>query len=239
MRCFSSIIFIAVHLVVSSSFSSPEIQFDTKTFDCGTVKEGKTDKLSAVFIVTNTGDSVLKLERVRPSCGCTVVKYDSLVQPGKSVKIESKVRIKGYRPGSLSKSITVTSNAKNEPVVRLKINAEIKAIIGISRQYVELSVSDSVASDTIFLTSMKKDLKVSDVTFTSNEKKGAAAWEENYKTDIKFKFSSMDSLSSDSSNVFRLELFAPEASNASSGRFTISTNHSDKKEIVLTGKIAM
>ena len=92
----------------------PQIEFDSKTYNCGTVIEGKIEKITAVFVVKNTGDAVLKLESVRPSCGCTVVKFDSLIQPGKSTKIESVVNIQGQRSGQLSKSITVTSNAENE-----------------------------------------------------------------------------------------------------------------------------
>lgn len=101
------------------SHAAPRIAFDSKIFDCGIVVEGKTEKINAVFVVKNTGDAALKLEKVRPGCGCTVVKYDSLIQPGKSTKIESAVNIKGYRSGPISKSITVTSNAENEPTVRL------------------------------------------------------------------------------------------------------------------------
>jgi hypothetical protein len=141
-------------LLVTSVFAGPKIEFDTKTFDCGSVTEGKTDKLDATFIVKNTGDTVLKLESVKPGCGCTVVKYDSLIEPGTSAKIEAQVRIKGYSSGPLSKGITVTSNAQNEQTVRLTIKASIKALVGISESFIDLATPDTSALKKIFLTSL-------------------------------------------------------------------------------------
>jgi hypothetical protein len=237
MSRFFPAVFIAVSLFISSSISGPQIQFDTKTFDCGTVIEGKTDKLNARFVVKNTGDSVLKLENVKPSCGCTVVKYDTLIQPGKSAKIESQVRIKGYRPGTLSKRVTVTSNAKNESTVRLTITAKIQAIVGVSKNYINLAAIDTSKPETLFLTSTKKDLAVSAVSFTSHDKKGAAAWESELKMNIQFTFSPVDSTTDDGSRVFRLDLFPPATADTLSGKFSITTNHADKKIIEIHGKI--
>lgn len=143
-------------LLASSVFSGPKIEFDTKSFDCGKVIEGKTDKLDAAFIVKNTGDAVLKLESVRPGCGCTVVNYDSLLQPGKTAKIESQVRINEYRAGPLFKSITVTSNAENEQTIHLTIKATIQAIIGISEDYIDLLASDTTPKKQSFSLQRKK-----------------------------------------------------------------------------------
>jgi hypothetical protein len=49
-----------VPLLVSSLLAAPKIEFSTKTFQCGTVFEGKTEKLNAVFVVKNSGDLVIK-----------------------------------------------------------------------------------------------------------------------------------------------------------------------------------
>jgi hypothetical protein len=77
-----------VLLSASAMFASPKIVIDKTSYQCGPVIEGKTEKLKAEFIVKNAGDAVLKIN-ARPGCGCTVVKYDSLVQPGKTSTIES------------------------------------------------------------------------------------------------------------------------------------------------------
>ena len=62
-----------------SASASPKIDVDKTTFDCGVIAEGKTDKLHAQFTVKNTGDAPLKIDNVRPGCGCTVVKFDSTI----------------------------------------------------------------------------------------------------------------------------------------------------------------
>jgi hypothetical protein len=110
----------------------------------------------------------LKLENVRPGCGCTLVKYDTLVQPGKTAKIESQVNIKGYRSGAISKFITVTSNAENEPTVRLTIEATVQAIIDISESYLNLTASEEKVSRTIYLAAKKADLQVLRVSLKSD-----------------------------------------------------------------------
>lgn len=219
-------------------FSGPKIKFDVTSFDCGIVIEGKTEKLNAVFKVTNTGDATLNLINVRPGCGCTIVKYDSVVAPGKSVNIESQVNIQGYRPGPIAKYVTVTSNAVNEGTVRLEIKAVIKALVSTSETYLELTAPDTTTPKAVTLYSVMKDLKVFSVTFKPSNMDGAAAWERNLPLLIRYTFAPVDSLTSDSTRVFRLQLFSPASIKEVGGTFLIATNHPDKKEISLPGRIS-
>jgi hypothetical protein len=228
-------VFFVIPLFSSVIFSGSKIEFDTKAFNCGTVIEGKTEKLNAVFTVKNTGDAILKLENVRPGCGCTVVKYDTLIQPGKTVKIESQVNIKGYRSGYISKNITVTSNATNEPSVRLSIEATIQAIIDISESYLNLAGTDLKSPRTIYLSSKKNDLKVSDVSFKSNETSGAPTWQS--EIPLSHKWIPTDSIRTDGYRVFKLEVFSANVEKTIPGEFIIKTNHPDKPEITLSGNI--
>ncbi|MCX7727090.1 MAG: DUF1573 domain-containing protein [Chitinispirillaceae bacterium] len=222
--------------LLSMVVGGPKIEFDTKTYDCGTVWEGKTDKIKAIFTVKNTGDSVLKLESVRPGCGCTVVKFDSLIQPGSSAKIESEVNIKGYKAGPVSKGITVTSNAENEKTVRLTINVKIKAIIGSSEGYIELG-KDTTKIKKINLTSRKKDLRVSSLTFVSDEKEGAAPWEQNLQIPLKYKYTPTDSMDADSNYVFFVEISPVKIENPKTGDFVFKTNHKEMPELKIRGRI--
>lgn len=217
-------------------FGGPKIEFDTKTYDCGTVWEGKTDKINAVFIVKNTGDSILKLESVRPGCGCTVVKFDSTIQPGSSSKIESEVNIKGYRAGPVSKGITVTSNATNDKTARLTIKVNIKAIIGTSEGYIELE-NDTTKLKKITLTSLKKDLRISSVKFVSDEKEGATAWEQNLQFPIKYNFTPTDSIDTDSNYVFFVQLSPVKIDKSKIGEFVFKTNHKDMPELKIRGRV--
>jgi hypothetical protein len=225
---------VVLPFLASAIFAGPQIEFDTKTFDCGTVIEGKTDKLNAVFVVKNTGDKLLKLEEVRPGCGCTVVKYDTLVQPGKTAKIEAQVNIAGYRSGPISKSVTVKSNAGNEPTVALTIKATVMAVIDVSESYLGLTASNEKVPHTLYFASKKADLKVSDVSFKPTGNTGGLAWQ---SPAIDHKWIPTDSVRADGCHVFKLEILSPGVENAVSGEFIIKTNHPEKPEVVLRGGI--
>ncbi len=227
-----------IALIASVLFAGPKIDFDTKIFNCGVVYEGKTETLSAVFTVKNTGNALLKIESVRPGCGCTVVKYDSLVQPGKTVKIESQVNIKGYKAGDISKSITVTSNAENEPTSRLTITASIRAFISISDTYINLEPANAKVPASLSLTSRKKDLKVSAVIFKANTSPDVPEWQSGIPLTVKYTWSATDSIrAADSTYSFKLEIFSPAVEKSVSGEIVIKTNHPDKPEIPLSGSI--
>jgi hypothetical protein len=236
---FRSIRFLAAILpcAVSSVFAGPKIEFDVRTFNCGVVIEGKTDKLNAVFTVRNTGNTLLKLTNVKPGCGCTVVKYDSQIKPGRSAKIESQVNIKGYNSGPISKGITVTSNAENEPSVRLTIEAVVQAVIAVSESYVNLDSKNTTVPHTIVLSSKKADLTVSDVSFRQNGNGKSPEWQSAIPFVIKHTFVSADSMRADSSRVFKLDLYFPGTDKTVSGDFIIKTNHPDKPEIIVRGEI--
>jgi hypothetical protein len=235
----SSVVPLLVSVFFSIPYAAPRIQFDTTTFDCGTVIAGKTDKLNATFVVKNTGDALLRLEKVRPGCGCTVVKYDSLIEPGKSAKIESQVRIKGYHPGQLSKGITVTSNAANTPTVRLKITATIRSLIDISDRYVSLSAGDTTMKK-LFVTSKKNDLKITAVSFgteTDQANQAGGTWQAKMPIPVKFSWAPADSTTADGYHIYQLILSAPDIDTLFNGKFRLTTNHPEMPEIILPGTL--
>jgi hypothetical protein len=213
--------------------ATPKIEFDTKTFQCGTVIEGKTDVIKAVFHVKNTGDALLKLENVRPGCGCTIVKYDTLIQPGKSAKIESSVRIIGYH-GAISKSIMVSSNAQNEPSVQLTIKAVIQFIIDISENYLNFEGFNANHPKTLYLSTKKTDLKIAGMEFQFSEKNsGQTDWQSSIPLTIQYKAVPKDSTRYDGYKVFGFELIAPVFDKPENGQIIIKTNHPDKPEIII------
>ena len=229
--------FVIPLLCASTVFSGPKIQFDVKSFKCGTVIEGKTDKLNAVFKVKNTGNAVLKFESVRPGCGCTVVKYDTTVLPGKTSRIEAQVNIKGYGASEISKYITVTSNAENEPSVRLTIDATIQAVIDVSDGYLNLGDTDRKSPKSIYLSTKKTDLQVSDVSFRANENGETSPWQANLVLPLKHAFVPTDSIRANGYHVYKLDIYCPLVDKTESGVFTIKTNHPDKAEISVPGMI--
>lgn len=105
---------VAMTLVGAASYAQtgPKIEFKAadNTIDYGTVVKGQ-DSGVRTFEFTNTGDEPLVITNVRSSCGCTVPsKPEAPIMPGKSDKIEVKYNM---NPGTISKTITVESNAKN------------------------------------------------------------------------------------------------------------------------------
>jgi hypothetical protein len=220
-----------VPLSIFSLFAAPEIKFDTKTFTCDTAVEDKTEKLKAVFNVKNTGDALLKIENVRPGCGCTNVKFDSLIKPGASAKISAEVNIKGYHAGTISKNLTVTSNATNEKDVRLFINATIVAVVELSDHELSFGGADTTKTRTVTVASKKRDLIISEVFLKQGESGSASEWQNEVRMPVSFKWRPQDSIRADGARFFRLDLTPPVVTTSFSGTMVIKTNHPEKPEL--------
>ncbi len=102
-----------------------EITFTTLEHNFGKLKNGAD--CAYEFEFKNTGVNDLVLTNVRPTCGCTIAQGWQEIGPvkkGKSAKI--KISYDSKRTGAFTKSITVTSNAKNDPI-SLTIKGDIDA----------------------------------------------------------------------------------------------------------------
>ena len=101
---------------------TPEITFDYLIYDYGTIYEG--DPGECEFTFKNTGKEPLVLSNVTSSCGCTVPDWPKdPIMPGKSSTIKVKYRT---NPGGINKTITVISNAGENPSVQLRITGTVK-----------------------------------------------------------------------------------------------------------------
>jgi hypothetical protein len=98
----------------------PTIEFEKETF---IVKPINSDTLQVRFIVKNTGTQNLEIYSVKPSCGCTVVDFNSVIEPGKQDIIW--VKIANPNP-PFSKSVLVNSNDTKRPDVILYVKSEIE-----------------------------------------------------------------------------------------------------------------
>lgn len=216
-----------------SAYSAPIIEVDKTTYECGTVIEENTEKISAQFIISNTGDAPLKISNVRPGCGCTVVSYDSVIMPGKTGIIKPEVKISGYR-GDIKKSISVNSNAKNKPNFQLFITARIQQILDVSEQYIVLGMSGNAQGKDILIATTKKDLAITEVVF-KQAPTGNSSWSQEIAIPVKYSFAATDSMHSDGWNVFRIKLFPAKVTAAQGGEFLFKTNHPEKSEIRIPG----
>jgi hypothetical protein len=93
--------------------------------DFGEVENGSQNPFT--FIITNTGDSPLVIEKTKGSCSCTVPKKpEDPIMPGESGEIEVTFKPK---PSQAGKDITqvVTLTANTEPRdTKLKIKAKVQ-----------------------------------------------------------------------------------------------------------------
>ncbi len=101
-----------------------KIEFKKETHDYGTVKYGGDG--SCTFDFTNTGDAPLIISNAKGSCGCTVPTWPrEPLAPGATAQITVKYDTK--RPGAIAKSVTITSNAINEPTKVIRIKGIVSA----------------------------------------------------------------------------------------------------------------
>ncbi|HOY39500.1 MAG: DUF1573 domain-containing protein [Bacteroidales bacterium] len=113
--------FIAVY--AQGAVQTTTIKWEQTENNFGTFKEDAGPQ-SFTFNFTNTGKVPLVLTDVKASCGCTTPQWSKEpVQPGKSGFVTATYNPSG-RPGSFSKSITVTANTDPASTV-LKISGEV------------------------------------------------------------------------------------------------------------------
>lgn len=108
---------------VAQQVGGPSIEFEKDVHDFGNVKQH--GNATTEFVFKNTGTAPLIISNARGSCGCTVPSWPKQpIAPGETAVI--KVTYDSKRVGPINKSVTITSNASNEPtkVIRIKGNIE-------------------------------------------------------------------------------------------------------------------
>ncbi|HIP36873.1 MAG TPA: DUF1573 domain-containing protein [Crocinitomix sp.] len=102
----------------------PQIKVDKDVHDYGTIEQGGDG--TCTFTITNTGNQPLIISMCKGSCGCTVPTCPKEpIAPGASATITVKYDTK--RVGPINKSVTITSNASNEPRKIVRIKGTVKA----------------------------------------------------------------------------------------------------------------
>lgn len=102
--------------------NGPKITFDTLVHNYGNIEKGGDGNCEFTFV--NNGNEPLILSNVRASCGCTTPSYTQKpVMPGKTGTI--KVRYNTQNVGGFNKTVTVTSNAIDNPRVVLRIKGNV------------------------------------------------------------------------------------------------------------------
>ena len=99
-----------------------EIEFEKVVHDYGDVPYNGNGECE--FRFTNTGTEPLLVQKPKSSCGCTIPSWPKEpILPGESDVI--KVTYRTNRPSNINKTVTVTSNAVNNPTVVLRIKGRV------------------------------------------------------------------------------------------------------------------
>lgn len=102
-----------------------KIEFAEEVYDYGTVQQNGNG--THEFKFTNTGNAPLILAHAKGSCACTVPSWPKEpIAPGASAVIVVKYDTK--RVGAINKSVTITSNATNEPIKVIHIKGNVVAV---------------------------------------------------------------------------------------------------------------
>ncbi len=105
--------------------SGPMIEFEKDVHDYGTIKQYGNGTYEFKF--TNTGNEPLMISNAKGSCGCTVPEWPrEPIAPGASATI--KVKYDTKRVGPFGKSVTLQSNAVNEPTKTIRIKGTVEEV---------------------------------------------------------------------------------------------------------------
>ena len=108
------------------ALGSPEIEFDQKEYDFGTITEG--EKVEGIFKIKNVGKTDLVITSAKATCGCTVPVWPKeAIKPGESSELKFTFNSRG-RSGKQTKSITLKTNTeKVTETLRIKGMVEKKS----------------------------------------------------------------------------------------------------------------
>ena len=91
-----------------------QMKWEKETHEFGTIEQGKP--VSYEFTFTNTTKQTVLITNVKASCGCTATDYTKTpVKPGATAYV--KATYNAASPGQFSKTVTVTLNENEAPVI--------------------------------------------------------------------------------------------------------------------------
>ncbi len=117
------IITLFISLLTVFMAAESQIKFKETTVDFGEIDSGQVVDMNFEF--ENAGDSILIIKNISASCGCTATRLiKKEYQPGEKGTIPVKFNSRGYH-GKITKSITVTTNDKENVYSRLQITGKV------------------------------------------------------------------------------------------------------------------
>jgi hypothetical protein len=119
----------SVEVAEGQKAPSPRIEFEEDTWDFGTIYQ--RSEVSHAFVFRNTGNAVLKIGKVRSTCGCTVALLaEREVAPAEEGEIKLTFR-SGTMRGRVVKHVYVGTNDPLQPRVNLRVTGEVKVEVEV------------------------------------------------------------------------------------------------------------
>lgn len=152
-----------------SAFAQPKLEFvGGDTYDWGEVTP-KQNPLKAKVQVKNSGNEVLVINKVKPTCGCTVapISKDTL-QPNETAEIDITLNMKTYQ-GAVTKTIKVFSNDPKKKNARLYLKCYVKQPLIASPKFLNfrnLEVGQLAVAHTTISNTTDKPIRITDVSLT-------------------------------------------------------------------------
>jgi hypothetical protein len=147
MACFVIASFAVLPCNADEGVKEPALTLESDTFDFGEKPEGIV--ISHDYAFTNTGNALLKIEEVRPTCGCTIADdYSREVAPGSKGKISISFKTQGY-DGPVTKSIFVRTNVAKKPELYLTLQVNVKPLLSVNPKNLFLGNIDDLKTESL------------------------------------------------------------------------------------------
>jgi len=166
------------------------------------------------------------------------VGFDSVIAPGKTGKITQEIRLNGIH-GSFRKHMTVSSNAKNSPTMRVSLGGILRSEIEFSPDFVRLQHPENQNEwqTEITLTSLQKDLVIQDVQFKPDDfGQSGPSWQETIPIFLTSNLTKSNKPRTDGYTEYSLKLTLPfKGALDKNGLIIIKTNNQKKPELTIRG----
>jgi hypothetical protein len=112
------------------SSEAPRIEFNSSTFDFGTMYQN--EEVSHTFVLRNAGSGVLEIQRVKSSCGCTAAipeKRELAAGEETTLKVTFK---SGSRRDRVTQHVYVESNDPEQPRTDITVTGIVKVEVEVT-----------------------------------------------------------------------------------------------------------
>lgn len=128
----------------------PKLTVGQMEHDLGNILDVDKTKFKIEF--TNTGDGILIINRVQPSCGCTAAKPNKTeYQPGEKGEIEGEFDPRN-KEGAQAKTITVFTNDPEQPSTTVTFKSVIEPLVKVEPKVLNFAKVDKNQGKTMFVT---------------------------------------------------------------------------------------